>query len=208
MKIKLAGRKKKIAACLGSLLMLISVTRVLILFLESLAIVRDERGADAELLELCKLGSARGSMKMRAACLQAKSERASPLILKALMKAISTSYYGFLETVSTKGGLLMVILFLLSSVAVPVIPWIRATLSMVQSATYDDDEPDDDIETRHSVIVLNGENEHVPVRGLKRRITRLIKGAPASRARRPPAIVELPRDENGFHEISTTDYPY
>ena len=48
------------------------------LFLESMASVRDERSADTELITACKSGIARGSAKMRGACLQAHADRASP----------------------------------------------------------------------------------------------------------------------------------
>ena len=59
--------------------------------LEAMATVRDERSQDYELLDICQRGEARGSAKMRAACLQAQADRASPLMLKAIVRAVSTA---------------------------------------------------------------------------------------------------------------------
>ena len=45
--------KKKIAGIVTTILMLLSLARVVVLFFESFASVRDERNNDLELLELC-----------------------------------------------------------------------------------------------------------------------------------------------------------
>ena len=119
---------KRCVALIGILLTVISFSRVAVLFLEALTEVRSERLQDSELLELCKQGAARGSMKMRAACLQAQSDRASPVVLKAILRAVSTAFADFSESVSSPGKLMVVVLFVLSSLFLPIQGWIRALL--------------------------------------------------------------------------------
>lgn len=196
MRIKVPTSKKKIAGYLATAALIVSACRVLTLFLESLAIVRDERQQDDELIALCKVGQARSSHKMRAACLQAVSDRASPVILKAFMKSLSTSWTGFLDQVSTKSGIVVVILFILSSF-IPVTSMLQRLVMLFQTATFEDDDVDEDVESRHSVIVLNGGAPKMETRGMKRRIRRMIAGPPI-RAR--SEIVEIPSD--GYEDVT------
>ena len=191
--------KKRVAAWVGTALMLLSLARVLVLFLESMASVRDERLNDLELIELCRTGMARGSSKMRAACLQAKSDSASPIVLKAVIRAVSTAWHEFSESVSSPFGFLTFVLFMLSSLVLPIVPWIRAATSMWSSfasstVAADDDDDDDDVESRHSVIVLNaglgGRN------GLKKRFGKMLK----SRSARAP--IELDTGAGQWNDLS------
>lgn len=117
---------KKLVAIVSALLACYSVARVGVLFFEALAIVREERGQDAELLELCQRGDARSSPKMRDACLKARADRASPLVAKAIVYAVSTAFKDFSDTVGSPFKFGIVLLFILSSVILPIIPWARA----------------------------------------------------------------------------------
>ena len=119
---------KRVSGICGSLLALISLSRCSVLFLEALSNVRDERLQDAELLEICASGAARQSPKMRTACLQAQADRASPLVLKAVLRAVGMAYEDFASSVSTPGKLMVVVLFALSSLFLPVVSWLRAVL--------------------------------------------------------------------------------
>jgi hypothetical protein len=119
---------KRVSAICGGLLTLISFSRCSVLFLEALSTVRDERFQDTELLELCQSGVARQSAKMRTACLQAQADRASPVILKAVLRAVGMAYSDFTESVSTPGKMLIVVLFAILSIFMPVLSWIRAII--------------------------------------------------------------------------------
>ena len=119
---------RRVVAISTGVLALLSFSRVVVLVLESLSVVSDERAQDIELLEVCKKGVARGSLKMRSACLQAQAERASPILLKAFLRAFSTAYSDFCASVSTPSRMAVVFLFLLSSVFLPVSQWARALL--------------------------------------------------------------------------------
>lgn len=169
---------KRAAALVGGLLALVSFARVATLFLESLASVREERIHDAELLDLCASGLARGSMKMRAACLQAQADKASPLVLKALLRAFKTAFDDFSESVSSPGKVLVVVLFVLSSLFLPVSAWARALL------------PSDGIEPGSHVVVLASD----PAEALGRRagFRQKVQGALRMRGRkRQSRIVEI-----------------
>lgn len=117
---------KRLVGIVSALLACYSIARVGVLFFEALAIVREERGQDAELLELCQRGDARGSIKMREACLKARADRASPLIAKAIVYAVSTAFKDFSDTVGSPFKFGIVVLFIISSVILPIIPWARA----------------------------------------------------------------------------------
>ena len=92
------------------------MARVLVLLLEALAVVRDERNSDVELSELCRMGAAQQSAKMRNACLQAQKDSASPLVFKAVLLALSTAFSDFTNAVSSPAKLLVVALFACSSI--------------------------------------------------------------------------------------------
>jgi len=169
---------KRVFAWVTGVMMVVSFARTAVLFLESMAAVREERNADAELLEVCASGQARGSIKMRSACLQAQSDRASPLVLKAIVRAVSTAWHEFRDSVATPFGFATMILFVLSSVLLPIIPWVRAILSAWvgddDDDRYQDNHRDSDLE--HHVIVLAGDNSGFPVRGnVRKRMQRMLK---------------------------------
>ena len=119
---------KRFVAVVSAILTFYSFARVGVLFFEALAIVREERSQDYELLELCTRGDARSSPKMREACLQARADRASPLLAKAIVYAVSTAFKDFSMTVGSPFKFAVVLMFIVSSVALPIIPWARALL--------------------------------------------------------------------------------
>lgn len=129
---------KKLLAIVSLLATLYSVARVGVLFFESLAIVREERGQDAELLELCHRGDARASPKMRDACLKARADRASPLVAKAIVYAVSTAFKDFSDTIGSPVKFSIVLLFLLSSIILPISSWSRAILGCYTPPTPSD----------------------------------------------------------------------
>lgn len=149
----------------------------MVLFLEAMATVRDERSQDYELLDICQRGEARGSAKMRAACLQAQADRASPLVLKAVVRAVSTAWREFSDSVATPFGFATMILFVISSILLPIVPWIRAILTAW--AGDDDEHADDhrDGDLEHHIVVLNGDTSWMPIRpGVRKRVARRLMG--------------------------------
>lgn len=168
---------KRLFAWTTGVMMVVSFARTSVLFLESMAAVREERNADAELLDVCASGAARSSAKMRAACLQAQADRASPLVLKAIVRAVGTAWHEFRDSVATPFGFATMILFVLSSVLLPIIPWIRAILTAWvgddEDEPYQDNHRDGDLE--HHVIVLAGDNGFPLRAGMRKRMARMLK---------------------------------
>lgn len=118
------ARPTRIRTVVSTLLAVYSVARVAVLFLEAYSIVRTQRAEDLELMELCQRGDARGSAKMREACLRARADLASPVVFKAIVTAVSAAFRDFAESVGSPLKLACVLLFIVSSL-VPVLPWAR-----------------------------------------------------------------------------------
>lgn len=138
---------------------IMTFSRVAVLFLESLSVVREERLEDVALLELCADARAKGSPKLRAACLQAQAERASPIVLKAIVKAVQTTWNEFTESISSPFGMATCVLFVLSSLVLPIVPMLKAVAFASSSRraaikAHGSDDEDSDAENPH-IIVLN-----------------------------------------------------
>jgi hypothetical protein len=173
---------KRLFAWISLILTVVSFSRVAVLFLEAMATVRDERNADTELLEICARGDARGSVKMRTACLQAQADRASPIVLKAVVRAVSTAWREFSDSVATPFGFATMVLFVISSLLLPVIPWIRAVLTAWagDEDEYQGDHRDGDLE--HHVVVLTGDQSWMPMKpNMRKRVARRLVGTPRIR---------------------------
>lgn len=115
----------RLFALVTGVLALYSLARVMVLFFEAMSVVRSARQEDEELLVLCVAGQARGSSKMREACLKARAELASPIVFKAIVHAVSTAFKDFADAIGSPFKMLCVVLFMLSSVVLPIVPWAR-----------------------------------------------------------------------------------
>ena len=120
----------RFVALVSTLLMLYSLASVANRFFEALSQVNTARSENEELLELCTSGQARGSAIMRRSCLEARAERASPIVFKALTKAVNDAFKEFADAIGSPLKLICVLLFLLSSVVMPVVPWARMLAGM------------------------------------------------------------------------------
>ena len=172
----------RFVALVSSLLALYSLARVAVLFFEALSVVRSSRQEDEELLLLCVAGQARGSAKMREACLKARAELASPIVFKAIVQAVSTAFKDFSDTVGSPFKLGVLTLFMISSVILPVMPWAR----MLMGQTMGD-----------SGMPANGVHYigYAPPADRRGRVRRKFGSAmKALRLRRHPSIHELDED--------------
>lgn len=181
---------KRLVGVVSALLACYSVARVGVLFFEALAIVREERGQDAELLELCQRGDARASPKMRDACLKARADRASPLIAKAIVYAVSTAFKDFSDTVGSPFKFGVVMLFIVSSVILPIIPWARALFGTPSHMGMD---PSSMIPPSHFIVMAPNHGQR---RGSAWR-RRLGKHVPMLRQK--PTIEEV--EDDAFQEM-------
>lgn len=137
---KKSRRVKKICQVATAVMAVVSFSRVAVLFLEAHSTVSAERNADFELLNLCSEGVAQQSSKMRGACLQAQADRASPIVLKAILRAVNTAWSEFSESASSPYKLALVALFVLSAFVLPVIPALRFVGQVAEESFTEDDE--------------------------------------------------------------------
>ena len=188
---------KRLAAGVSTIMALYTLARVSVLFFEALATVRDARNEDQELLDLCVRGEARGSAKMRDACLKARAELASPAVFKAITLAVSTAFKDFSDTVGSPFKLSIVVVFLLGSVVLPVVPWLRLLLGQHQP-----DQPPQHWNTQPHFITL------APPPDTRSRFRKKIGGAiKALKLRRGPVIEEVDDDDN-FDSMESTKPQY
>lgn len=102
-----------------------SLAHIVVQFLEALSTVRTQRAEDEELLDLCKRGEARGSAKFRTACLNAHSDLASPVFMKAFVFAVNSAFEDFSSNVLSPSRIGVLALFMLTSVFTPILPFVR-----------------------------------------------------------------------------------
>lgn len=177
---------KRATRLLGVLATVVSFARVSVLFLEALAAVKDERAQDAELLAMCAQGMARSSPKMRSACLQAQAERASPVLLKAVLKAVGTAFQDFSESVASPTKLAVLLLFVVSSVFLPVSGLLRSLVP-----------PEPEAGGNHVVVLAHDSAEALGRVGFKQRVCNALR----KRGKR----VQLPQLMLPFDEESSSD---
>lgn len=188
---------KRATRLLGVLLTVVSFARVSVLFLEALAAVKDERAQDVELLSMCAQGVARSSSKMRSACLQAQAERASPVVLKAVLKAVSTAFEDFSESVASPTKLAVFLLFFVSSIFLPV-------SSLIRSIVPADPEVDGG---NHVVVLAHDTTEALGPRqiGFKQRVCNALRKR-GKRVHGMPVLAPPFDEENsGMHTIELLD---
>ena len=175
---------KRFIAVVSAIFTLYSTARVGVLFFEALSVVRTERAEDYELLEICQRGDARGSTKMREACLKARAELASPVIFKAVVHAVSVAFKDFSDTVGSPLKLFVCVLFVISSVMLPIVPWARALFGTPVS------EPKE----------MNGVHyiSYAPPRDLRGKLRRRVGNAMKKlKLRSGPVIEEMDDGESG-----------
>ena len=171
---------RKLAAVITLLVSFYSLARVGILFFESIAIVREERLQDAELLSLCARGDARSSAKMRDACLKARADSSAPVFFKAVSLAVSTAFKDFVDSVGSPLKLALVATFLLSGVVLPQLPLLRLFLGQATTPQLAGDGQ------QHLIFIGNAPSTR---RSWKKRLG----------FKRGPQIEELTELENGAH---------
>ena len=125
--------------------------RYTVMFCETLSTLRGERMADEELLRLCAMGSASESPKMRSACMDARADVASPILIKTMTR---TSSHAMSELVEIASKPLHTVSIATIFTVLTVIPWLGTLHRWINGRTSVHNEHRDD---RHDcVVVLNG----------------------------------------------------
>jgi hypothetical protein len=117
---------RRAVAMAASIVSLLAFARIACSVLEAYSQVRGERLADAELMQMCANNIGKGSADFRALCLRKRAEQASPVIFKALLRACSSAFQDFAESMSSPTKVLLLILFCFTGVAAPVVKAVSA----------------------------------------------------------------------------------
>ena len=167
---------RKVLACVGGGLTLLTVARVVVLIVEAYSAVWSERSADRELMRVCESGTVSMSADFRALCLKKRAEQASPLLLKALLRAFATAFADFCESMSSPTKVVLLLLFCLTGVAAPVV---KALATLVvdnlkrrhrrgrRAKAHDSDsesDGDDAGRGHRRVVVVGPDDLHGPIR--------------------------------------------
>tara|TARA_Y100000389_G_C17459898_1_gene520890 strand:- start:93 stop:806 length:714 start_codon:yes stop_codon:yes gene_type:complete len=111
---------KKTLALISLVLTALSVARVVVCVAESYSAVAQERKQDANLMRLCDSGEGGDAPDFRALCLKKRSERAAPIFLKAMLRAVTSAFTDFCEAFGSTSRILLLVLFCITGVSAPV----------------------------------------------------------------------------------------
>ena len=112
---------KKVLGIVGAALTLLTFARAFCLLVESYSAVFAERHADLDLMILCDSGQAAQAPDFRTLCLKKRSERAAPIVLKALTRAVVVAFTEFCEVFSSPSRIIILVFFSLTGIAAPII---------------------------------------------------------------------------------------
>tara|TARA_B100000767_G_scaffold264801_1_gene280131 strand:- start:948 stop:1649 length:702 start_codon:yes stop_codon:yes gene_type:complete len=150
----------------------LTVARIVVLLVEAYSSVAAERSADDVLISLCDSGSGADSADFRTLCLKKRSERAAPVFLKAILRAVSSSFSDFCELFSSTGRIAMLVLFCLTGVTAPIAKALAAIFirnlkqrrarsqSYATSDSDNDDDSDNEHQTGFQVVEIGQQNRH------------------------------------------------
>jgi len=141
----------------------VSTLRICSLLFEAWAVTSETRQQDIELLEVCASGVAGQSPKMRDVCLRARSDVASPLLIKVILAAISVAYLEFSSAISTPWRLGILILFVFSTaVSGPIIFWARTFAKVASLASQVDDSSQESRDADSRVVIIPSDMHEIP----------------------------------------------
>jgi len=111
---------KKTLALVSLAITALSAIRVVVCVAEAYTAVAQERQQDLELMQLCDSGHGGASADFRALCLKKRAERAAPLLLKALLRAVTTGFTEFCEVFGSTSRIMLLVLFCITGVSAPI----------------------------------------------------------------------------------------
>ena len=111
---------KKTLALVSLAITALSAIRVVVCVAESYSAVAQERQQDVELMKLCDSGHGGASADFRALCLKKRSERAAPIFLKALLRAVTSAFTDFCEAFGSTSRIMLLVLFCITGVSAPI----------------------------------------------------------------------------------------
>lgn len=176
---------KKVFAWITAGLTFLTFARIVVCLVEAYSEVRHERLADEGLMRLCNdpTSDAAVAPDMRALCLRKRAERAAPIVLKAVLRAVTTAFSEFCEVFSSPSRVALLILFSITGIAAPVVKALAALFvqslkkrrnrNRAKYATSDSEDSDDEEgeEGHFQVVEISPRHSHNTRKSLMRRLT-------------------------------------
>ena len=168
--LKRLASPKKVFALITAALTMLTIARVIVCLVEAYSAVRSERLDDSELMRLCNDETrAAASADFRTLCLRKRAERAAPILLKAVLRAVTTAFSEFCEVFSSPSRVALLVLFSITGIAAPVMKALAAIFvqnlkkrRLKQSAKYatSDSEDSDDDDGRYQVVEISPRHQY------------------------------------------------
>ena len=177
---------KKVFAWITAGLTFLTFARIVVCLVEAYSEVRHERLADEGLMALCNdpTADATAAPDLRALCLRKRAERAAPILLKAVLRAVTTAFSEFCEVFSSPSRVALLILFSITGIAAPVVKALAALFvqslkkrrmrrSGAKYVTSDSEESDDEEgeEGHYQVVEISPRHGYNTRKSLMRRLT-------------------------------------
>ena len=101
----------------------LTFARIVVCLVEAYVAVRSERLADEGLMQMCNdpTQQAAAAPDFRTLCLRKRAERAAPIVLKAVLRAVTTAFSEFCEVFSSPSRVALLVLFSITGIAAPVV---------------------------------------------------------------------------------------
>ena len=164
--LKKMASPKKVFAMITAALTFLTFARVVVCLVEAYVEVRSERMADEGLMRTCNdpLQEAAAAPDFRTLCLRKRAERAAPIVLKAVLRAVTTAFSEFCEVFSSPSRVALLVLFSITGIAAPVVKALAALFvqnlrrrrlrrSGAKYATSDSEDTDDEDDDGHYQVV-------------------------------------------------------
>ena len=163
---KTMASPKKVFALITATLTFLTFARIVVCLVEAYVAVRTERMADEGLMRTCNdpLQEATAAPDFRALCLRKRAERAAPIVLKAVLRAVTTAFSEFCEVFSSPSRVALLVLFSITGIAAPVVKALAALFVQnlrrrrlrrggAKYATSDSEDTDDEDDDGHYQVV-------------------------------------------------------
>ena len=113
---------KRVFAMITAALTFLTFARIVVCLVEAYVAVRTERMADEGLMRTCNdpTQEATAAPDFRALCLRKRAERAAPIVLKAVLRAVTTAFSEFCEVFSSPSRIALLVMFSITGIAAPV----------------------------------------------------------------------------------------
>ena len=120
---KTMASPKRVFALITATLTFLTFARIVVCLVEAYVAVRTERLADEGLMQMCNdpTQQAAAAPDFRTLCLRKRAERAAPIVLKAVLRAVTTAFSEFCEVFSSPSRVALLVLFSITGIAAPVV---------------------------------------------------------------------------------------